>query len=57
MIFMNFIGILPIFSDNVRKSSFFSFYSAFYAPIWVKNIVLSYEGKNVIAFHTCWKSI
>ena len=43
-------------TEILEKIHFFSFYTAFYAPIGVKNIVLSYERENVIEFHTYWKS-
>ena len=35
------LGLIEI----LEKIHLFSFYTAFYAPIGVKNIVLSYEGK------------
>ncbi len=40
----NFHGIyrfLPVLTEILVKTSFFSFYTAFYAPFWVKNCVLS----------------
>ena len=55
----NFHGIyhfLPVLTEILEKIHLFSFYTAFYAPIGVKNIVLSYEsnfmqqfGKNPFA--------
>ncbi len=49
LILSNFPGIyrfLPVFTEILEKIHFFSFYTAFYAPIGVKNIVLSYEGEK-----------
>ena len=45
----NFHGIyrfLPFLTEILENIHFFSFYTAFYAPIGVKNIVLSYEGEK-----------
>ena len=45
----NFHGIyrfLPVFTEILEKIHLFSFYSAFYAPIGGKNIVLSNEGEK-----------
>ncbi len=43
----NFPGIyrfLPVLTENLEKIHLFSFYTAFYAPIRVKNIVFNYES-------------
>ncbi len=45
----NFHGIyrfLPVSTEILEKIHFFSFYSAFYAPIGVKNCVLSNEREK-----------
>ena len=52
-ILRNFDGIyhfLPVLPEILEKLHFFSFYSAFYAPFWVKNIVLSYESNFMQQF-------
>ena len=35
---------LPVLTEILEKIHFFSFYTAFYAPIRVKNIVFNYES-------------
>ncbi len=44
-IFHGIYRFLPVLIEISEKIHLFSFYTAFYAPIGVKNCVLSYEGK------------
>ncbi len=49
----NFHGIyrfLPVLTEILEKIHFFLFYSAFYAPIGVKNIVFKYESNFMQQF-------
>ena len=55
-IFHGIYHFLPVLTEILENFHLFSFFTAFYAPIGVKKCVLSYEGKNVLEFHTCWKS-
>ena len=49
----NFHGIyrfLPVLTEILEKIHLFSFYTAFYAPIGVKNIVFKYESNFMQQF-------